>query len=143
SVVLGFLAGNVLAQMVEGVVPEVLTTFVTVPFVIVLGAFLWQLMPQRRTLMWQRWRFPLIGLLAVPLGIASGWALGPVVQYVFFAGDIMRWLDGQIGSGLGAWMLLFLPLSAIATALAVGFFVNPWLARLPFSRRSHMAWANL
>ncbi|MCE9548231.1 MAG: ABC transporter permease subunit [Planctomycetia bacterium] len=93
--------------------------------------------------MWQRWRFPLIGLLAVPLGVLTGWGLGPAVERVFFAGDIMRWLDGQIGTGFGAWVLLLLPLSAVGTAICVGLFVNPWLARSAFSSRSRLAWVNL
>jgi phosphate transport system permease protein len=127
SVVLGFLAGNVLAPLVEGIVPHLLTTFVAVPVAILLGAYLWQLLPQRRALLMQGWRFPLIGLAAIPLGMVAAWTLGPAVERWLFAGDIMRWLDGQIGSGFGGWMLMFLPLSALATAIGIGTYVNPWL----------------
>ena len=55
----------------------------------------------------------------------------------------MRWLDGQIGSGFGGWMLMFLPLSALATAILIGIRVNPWLQSRDFSSRNQFALANL
>jgi len=143
SVVLGFLAGNLLAHMVEKMVPQVLTILVSIPLTILLGAFLWQLLPQRRALLWQQWRFPLIGLAAIPLGILLGWWAGPLVEALFFAGNIMRWLDRQIGSAVGAWMMLLFPVSAVGIAIFVGLIVNPWLQRLPLKSRGQLAWANL
>lgn len=52
SVVLGFLAGLVIAQFVEKRVPEFLSTFVTVPAMVLLGAFLWQLLSQRTAILY-------------------------------------------------------------------------------------------
>jgi phosphate transport system permease protein len=143
SVVLGFLAGNVLAPIVEDIVPEILTTFVAVPATILLGAFLWQLLPQRRMLLWSRYRLVVIGLAALPLGVVSAWVVGPVVNELLFAGHIMRWLDGQIGSGFGGWMLLLAPISAVSTMVLLALFVNPWLRSIPFSSREQLALANL
>jgi len=143
SVVLGFLAGNMLAHLVENIVPQVLSILASVPLTILLAAFLWQLLPQRRALLWQHWRFPLIGLVAIPAGMLLGWWAGPVVELVFFAGNIMRWLDRQIGSGVGAWMMLLFPLSAVGVAVFIGLVVNPWLQRLPLKSRAQLAWANL
>ena len=45
SVVLGFLAGLVVAPFVEGIVPQMLTCVFTVPLSFLLGAYLWQLLP--------------------------------------------------------------------------------------------------
>jgi phosphate transport system permease protein len=143
SVVLGFLAGNVLAHRVEGIVPHVLTAFFLVPGAILLGAFMWQLLPQRRALRMQWLRLPLIGLAAVLMGMGTAWLLGPVVERWLFAGNIMHWLDGQIGSGFGGWMLLFSPLSALVTAILVGRYANPWLQSLDLAGRRELALANL
>ncbi len=127
SVVLGFLAALVFAPLVERHVAAVLATCLGVPLAYLLGAHLWQLLPQRRLLQWSRFRllFLAIPLLAgVPVSLFLG---GPVVEYGLFAGDTAKWLDGQIGSGVGGWLLLWVPISAIA---AVGFtstFIKPWL----------------
>ncbi len=45
SVVLGFLAGLVIAPAAESVVPVILAAFITIPFVLLLAAHLWQLLP--------------------------------------------------------------------------------------------------
>jgi phosphate transport system permease protein len=143
SVVLGFLAGLVIAQFVEKRVAEVLTTFVTVPFMVLLGAFLWQLMAQRTTILYAWARLPAILVLGA-IGVCLGWIIGPVAQNVFFAGDIMKWLNGQTAApefdgnlfdwlvgqaqgGAGAWFFLLLPLSALGIAMAMGMYVNPWM----------------
>ena len=47
SVVLGFLAALVFAPFVEQVLPALLTSFVTVPMSFLIGAYIWQLLPQR------------------------------------------------------------------------------------------------
>ncbi len=128
SVVLGFLAGLVFAQFVESVLPAVLTAFLAVPFAFVLGAHLWQLLPEKVGLAMQRWRFPAI-FLALPIGLLGGVYLGPVVERLLFGGDFRGWLNGGAGSGTGGWMLLFLPLCAVLAFVAVDRVVNPWLLR--------------
>ncbi len=127
SVVLGFLAALVFAPVVERHVAAVLATCLGVPLTYLLGAHLWQLLPQKRVLRWSRFR---LVFLAIPLlvGIPASFALGgPLVERWFFAGDTAKWLDGQIGSGVGGWLLLWIPLSAIAAVCLVTLFVNPWL----------------
>jgi phosphate transport system permease protein len=91
------------------------------------GAFVWQLLPHTLTLKLEHLRFPFICIFIVPLGIFLAWWLGPIVETWFFAGDIKLWLDGQLGTGTGAWMLLLLPLTAIAVTSVVGMFINTWL----------------
>jgi len=126
SVVLGFLAALVFAPIVERAVPATLAAFVIVPLAYLLGAHLWQLLPHRRVLRLERYRllflFPplLIGLLIAIFA-------GPMVEQILFAGDVKRWLDGQIGSGMPAWLLLWLPIGAIVATAVVTLYVNPML----------------
>jgi len=116
SVVLGFLAGLVIAPFVEGIVPAMLTSFITVPFAFLLGAYFWQLLPQETAIRMSRFRFPLI-CACFPAGLLLAVLLGPVAEKILFAGDIKRWLDGQIGGGWGGWFYLLLPVSAVLSGL--------------------------
>ncbi len=128
SVVLGFLAALVVAPLVEGIVPEMLSAFATVPFAVLLGAYLWQLLPQRRAAHWTKFR--LLGMAVMSaLGLWLAFAVGPLMENTLFAGDIMVWLAGQKGNGTGGWMFILLPLSCLATALLMNRLVTPWLFR--------------
>ncbi|NJL30407.1 MAG: hypothetical protein HC898_01570 [Phycisphaerales bacterium] len=69
SVVLGFLAALVIAPMVEDVVPELLCTFVMVPFTLVLGAHLWQLLPPDARIRLQQYERPIAPHM-------TGWRVG-------------------------------------------------------------------
>ena len=126
SVVLGFLAALVFAPFIEKIVPQTLAAFITIPFALLFGAQLWQLLPQDLSIRWQRrklWGM----LLMLPVGLALAVLLGPLTERVVFAGDIMLWLDGQIGSGLGGWLFILLPLSTLVVAYANSQQVDGWL----------------
>jgi phosphate transport system permease protein len=130
SVVLGFLAAIVIAPRVEHWVPHLLCCFVTVPFAMILGANVWQSLPgQGRTGRIRPWRVPSLFVMCV-VGIGGGFLAGPLVEDVLYAGDIKAWVDGQIGTGTGAWMFLLLPLSALIVGFAMAGFVNPALRRI-------------
>lgn len=124
SVVLGFLAALVFAPFVQKVVPSAMVGFITVPAVFMIGAYIWQALPMETTLRLNRFRL-FFFLATLPVGIWLAAALGPWVEGVLFEGDMMLWLDGQKGSGLGGWMILLLPLSAIAVIFLFGRFVGP------------------
>jgi phosphate transport system permease protein len=126
SVVLGFLAGLVIAPFAESVVPQILTCAFTVPVSFLLGAYLWQLLPGDMVVRLSRYRLLLI-ILMMPVGIWAGIALGPVVEKLLFDGNIKEWLDGRRGSGTGGWMLLLLPVAAMVIAVLMSQQVNPWL----------------
>jgi phosphate transport system permease protein len=130
SVVLGFLAALVVAPFVQGVLPATLVAFGTIPLVLLAGAYLWQLVPQRIALR----ASPLLRLglmcLALPLGIAAAVACAPGVERILFAGDLEAWLDGRAGSAFGGWVFLALPLAIAAMVLAFGRYVTPWQRRI-------------
>lgn len=111
SVVLGFLAALVFAPFVGRLFPAVLAAFVTVPAAFLAGAYGWQLLPQRWALVHRGWRLVLV-VLAVPFGCGVAALLGGVVERMCFAGDVMRWLDGQTGGAAGGWAALLFPVSA-------------------------------
>ncbi len=160
SVVLGFLAGLVIAQFVEKCVNEVVATFVAVPVMILFGAFLWQLLSQRTAILYAWLRLPAILLCGV-LGVGVGWLAGPLAENLLFAGDIMKWLDGQTTAppfdgnpftwiagqsqgGAGAWFFLLLPTSALAVAFSIASLVNPRLrVRFGEATRRRFAAVNL
>jgi len=125
SVVLGFLAGLVFAPFVEHFVPAVLTGFLMMPLVFLIGAYLWQLLPSPVAIRLSGLRFPL-ACVALPIGAGSGILLGPAVENLLFAGDIKAWLDGQTGSGAGGWFLILLPPSALVVVVIMTLYINPW-----------------
>jgi phosphate transport system permease protein len=126
SVVLGFLGGLVIAPVVERFVPATICSFVTIPLGCLLGAFLWLQLPPAMLLPLAPYRLLFVAF-ALGAGGLAAWQLGPRVEDWLFAGDMMLWLDQQRGTGTGAWMFLFLPLSGLVTALLVSRYVNPWL----------------
>jgi phosphate transport system permease protein len=124
SVVLGFLAALFFAPLVEGIVPECLSLFVTVPFAFLLGAYLWQLLPTQAAVRLTRYRMAGM-VLALPIGVGLAWLAGPIVERWLFAGGIKAWLDGQIGSGVGAWMFIVLPASVLLVVWLLATLVTP------------------
>ena len=128
SVVLGFLAGLVIAPFVQNIVPIVLCSFFVIPLSVSLGAFLWQQIPHRTVLRMSPYRLWFI-TIAIAAGIYTSTLTGPFVERWLFADDIALWLDGQKGNSTGAWMLLLLPLSSLLMAIVVTLFVNPILTQ--------------
>ncbi len=134
SVVLGFLAALVFAPYIEKVVPATLASFFTIPFAFLLGAFLWQLLPVHLAVRLANWRF-LFMLAVAPLGLLLAGAVGPLVERLFFAGDLKGWLawdSGEEGaerfaSGAGGWLLVVVPLSGMLVALLISHYVHPWM----------------
>jgi len=124
SVVLGFIAALIFAPIVDQLVPVVIATCITLPLALALGAQLWQLLSYTLLLKIERTRL-LFVLLVVPLGLGSAFVLGPYLERWFFAGDLKAWLDGQVGSAVGGWMLTLLPLSALGIALVNAWVVQP------------------
>lgn len=132
SVVLGFLAALVLAPFVEKVLPAVLAGLVTIPCAFLLGAYVWQLLPDKVSLRLASTRFLFI-FAVLPLGIVAARALGPGMEQLLFHGDLQAWLAGEKGSSTSGWMLLLLPLCGLGMVVMQGQVVNPWLRRVTAS----------
>ncbi len=126
SVTLGFLAALVLAPVVARSLPSVLAALAVVPAAVLAASHLWQLLPTGWLLRLTPLR-PLAILLAGLAGIRWSGPVGSAVERAWFAGDIMRWLDGQIGGPFGGWMLVLLPFGVFASAAVSALFMTPWI----------------
>ncbi|MCC5849673.1 MAG: ABC transporter permease subunit [Verrucomicrobia bacterium] len=89
SVVLGFLAGLVLAQYIESRVPTTLLSFITVPYGLILCASLWQLLNRTQQMRLKSIRF-LLMFLAIPMGIWVASVMGPPVERALFSVKILN-----------------------------------------------------
>ena len=123
----------VIAPIVQGTLAQALLAFYTVPFAILAGAYLWQLLPQGRAVRWQGWQRFFAIIASIPAGLALAWLLGPVVESALFEGDIESWLDGSRGTAFGGWLFLLVPVAALVVSLASGNLVGPWIRRLSLS----------
>jgi phosphate transport system permease protein len=117
SVVLGYLAGIVIAPFAQSILPATLAVLVTVPLALLLGAYLWQCLPQRIALRGSG--LPKLGavLIALVAGVVAALGIGPALERLLFAGDLELWLDGQAGRALGGWLLFVFPLSVVIVVL--------------------------
>ncbi len=127
SVVLGFLVALVIAPFVQEHLTATLAAFVTIPFTVLAGAYLWQMLPRRVAVRQGGWPKLATILVTLPGALLLARAAGPLLERWMFAGDVFLWLDGQVGSSIGGWTLLLLPLSAFAVVLLHGRLVGPWI----------------
>lgn len=136
SVVLGFLGGLVIAPVVEQFIPTVIAGFLTLPICCLFGAYLWQQLPNRLGLKWAPYRLYCVTITLL-VGVLLAWRTGPMIERLFFASDMMLWLDQQRGTGTGAWLFILLPISALIAAVLVSVVLNPWLISIShdWSRR--------
>ncbi len=124
SVVLGFMAALIFSVWVEYYLASLLMLFITAPFSFVLCAYLFQLLPEAVCLRLLPYRFLFI-LLAMPIGFWLAMVFGPFAESIFFAGNIMLWLDGQVGGATGGWMFILFPASALTVFYFNARWVNP------------------
>ena len=124
SVVLGYLAGMVFAPFAERILPVLLASFMVVPFMFLLGAQLWQILPQKLALHMTRWRLPILAATFLS-GIACSIYAGPYTESLLFAGDLKKWLNHETGESTGGLFLLLLPICMVVMALLVTTYLNP------------------
>jgi phosphate transport system permease protein len=129
SVVLGFMAGLVFAPVLERWLMTVITGLFAVPLTLLFAAHAWQMLPAGVRFRLAPWRLPIVGLVALPGGVAFANAIAPWVERLLFEGNVIAWLNGRGGSGAGGWFIAALPLAAVAVAAGVGRFVNPAIRR--------------
>ncbi|MCI0684840.1 MAG: ABC transporter permease subunit [Gemmataceae bacterium] len=125
SVVLGFLAGLVFAQFVENVVPAVLAGVFTIWLSFLVGAYLWQVLPEKPSRSLARWKF-LFMFLALAFGLLIAVPIGHLMELTLFGGDVRAWLNGR-GSATGGLVLLLTPVAAMLTAFLFSRWISPWV----------------
>jgi phosphate transport system permease protein len=128
SVVLGFLAAMVFAPFVEEGLPFVLASFLVIPVVVLLGAYLWQLVPHSLALRFGALQKLLLIAGTLPLGLWLSWSFGPLLERACFGGDVMAWLNGRGEGCAGAWAYLSFPLAGTVVFWAVARWVQPLLS---------------
>lgn len=126
SVVLGLVAALALAPLVDRSLAAVLASLVTVPLAFLVGAHAWQFLPPRLGWLRSRWRFLFI-CLTLPLGLLAAPLAGWLMEAAFFAGDLRAWLTGASGSAAGGWILLLLPIGAVASVMLIGRYGGGWM----------------
>jgi phosphate transport system permease protein len=121
SVVLGFVAALVLAPIVENWIAAVVLAFVVMPLSVVLGAYLWQLLPPETALRLEGRPKFLAMFIVVGLGLYAAYLLGPTFEAVFFGGNFQVWLNST-GDATPILFLLNLPLVTAGVAYLVTKF---------------------
>jgi len=132
TVVLGFIAALVLAPLVEEWIGAVLVGFFALPMGLMLGAFLWQMLPVQTALRLDGFpKFFLMGASILVTAQVAIW-LGPLFEAALFQGDFKMWTTGRIGTGTPFMFLILLPLSYLIVAWsfrkAVGHHYRAMLA---------------
>ncbi len=143
SVVLGFLAALIVAPFVQGRIPGMLLSFVTVPLTLLFGARLWQLLPAGWALRLSGW--PRFATMAVALAAGVGLAglLGPWMERAWFLGDFVKWVgDRDRAAPFGGRFLVLFPICTAVVLAGTGMVLGPALRRLS-ARWSDLACALL
>jgi len=128
SVVLGFLAGIIVAPFVERVLPAVVAGFIIVPFGFILAGFLWHCLSPKIIRRFQGRKFAFIALVLPCTVLAAVW-LAPPLERFLFGGDIRTWLSNRAGSAGRGWIPLLLPLTGVLAVFLLATYVNPWVRR--------------
>jgi len=127
SVVLGFLAALVIAPFVSNSLMTIVLGFAFVPLGFVMAGFLWHMLPSKWIRALQGFRFLFIITVLPCMILLAVWLAGPIEQFLF-DGDFKQWLGRPPGTNsAGGWLILLLPLGAIATLLMISNVVNPWI----------------
>ena len=118
TVVLGFVAALILAPLVEEWIGAVLLGFIAVPMGLMIGAFIWQMLPPGVVLRFDGMPKFLLMLVSILLSVAIAINLGPAFENVLFYGDFKAWTTGRIGTGTPFLFLILLPLSYVVVSWA-------------------------
>jgi phosphate transport system permease protein len=129
SVVLGFIAALVLAPIVENWLVAVLLTFALAPLIVILGGYIWQMLPRELTLRWEGWPKFVLLLTGVLLAAVLSRALGGGVEAWLFAGDFKAWLDGRVGTAVPGNAILAWPVAFAVVWFAQRQWVVDRMAR--------------
>lgn len=115
SVVLGFIAALIVSPFVENIVLGAILSMIMVPWTLLLVGNLFQLMPKGLLTMLSRYRFLLVTLIPLPLGVYFGVSLTDFVEKTLFYGDFKLWLHNLEYSPFGGWFIILLPVGIFIT----------------------------
>jgi phosphate transport system permease protein len=116
SVVVGFVAALVLSPIVENWIAAIVIAFAVIPLTIITVSYLWQLMPERTTILLDG--VPKLGayVLAVAAAVWMSVLAGPIIESIFFGGDFKKWTTGE-GSGQPFLFIIMVPVSFVIAIL--------------------------
>lgn len=138
SVVLGFVAALVLAPIVENWISSVLLVFGVLPLILIICAYLWQLLPPSVAVRLEGMPKFVLMFVVVGLGLYLCYLEGPQIEKTFFGGNFRAWLNGE-GSAVPFLFLITVPLAAVAVSWSasklVGSRMNTYIRSLdmPYS----------
>lgn len=128
SVVLGFIAALILAPIVESLIAAIVLAFVVMPLSVLLGAYLWQFVPQHVALrIGGAGKILLIGATLV-VGVLAAINLAPWFESAFFGGDFKAWANGDVGSSRPFMVLLAWPASFAILLIADARGLLPFMS---------------
>ena len=118
TVILGFLAGLWLAPFIEAYLPGMFVFLIILPMGFLLAAYIWQLLPDSITqLVPQGWEAALLIPVLILITLVS-FELSPVIEQLWFGGDMPGWLTNTLGIG-------FDQRNSLVVGMAMGFAVIP------------------
>ncbi|NMP30999.1 ABC transporter permease subunit [Thalassotalea sp. M1531] len=118
TVILGFLAGLWLAPLIEDYLPAIFLLLLTLPIATFLAAFAWYKLPKEMKVKLPEEWAPII---LIPVLLVAGFlsfALSPILETVFFGGDIRQFITNDLG-------ISFDQRNALVVGIAMGFAVVP------------------
>lgn len=139
TVVLGFVAALVLAPLVEEWIGAVLLGFIAVPLGLMLGAFLWQMLPQQVVLRYDGMPKFLLMAGSIVAAVYAAIVLGPLFEAVLFFGDFKAWTAGKVGTGTPFMFLVLLPLSYVAVSMLFSRYLGHHYRALVADRERSLA----
>jgi phosphate transport system permease protein len=139
TVVLGFVAALVLAPLVEEWIGAVLLGFIAVPLGLMLGAFLWQMLPQQLVIRYDGMPKFLLMAGSIVTAVYVAILLGPLFETVLFYGDFKGWTAGKLGTGTPFMFLILLPLSYVAVSVLFSRFLGHHYRALVADRERSVA----
>jgi phosphate transport system permease protein len=139
TVVLGFVAALVLAPLVEEWIAAVLLGFIAVPLGLMLGAFMWQMLPQQTVLRYDGMPKFLLMAGSIIVSVYVAILLGPLFESLLFYGDFKAWTGGNIGTGTPFMFLILLPLSYVAVSMAFSRYAGHLYRALVADRERSIA----
>lgn len=118
TVILGFLAGLWLAPIIENYLPAIAMLLLMLPLSVFLAAFAWhKLSKDMKNKIPETWA-PVILIPILLIAGGSAFALSPIVESMFFGGDVRQFITNDLG-------INFDQRNSLVVGIAMGFAVIP------------------